>query len=52
MKHLKSYRLFEFVETESNTPTLYKDNNIEVNRIEYRDKDKINIILDEIFKEI
>lgn len=30
MKHLKSYRLFEFVETESNTPTLYKDNNIEV----------------------
>lgn len=30
MKHLKSYKLFEFVETEQNTPTLYKDENIEV----------------------
>lgn len=30
MKHLKSYRLFEFVETSTNTPMLYKDDNIEV----------------------
>ena len=30
MKHLKSYRLFEFVETSTNTPLLYKDDNIEV----------------------
>jgi hypothetical protein len=30
MKHLKSYRLFEFVETSRNTPILYKDDNIEV----------------------
>ena len=30
MKHLKSYRLFEFVETNTNTPMLYKDDNIEV----------------------
>lgn len=30
MKYLKSYRLFEFVETSTNTPMLYKDDNIEV----------------------
>ncbi len=30
MKHLKSYRLFEFFETPQNTPTLYKDENLEV----------------------
>lgn len=30
MKHLKTYKLFEFIETKQNTPTLYKDENIEV----------------------
>ena len=30
MKHLQSYKLFEFVETSQNTPTLYKDDNLEV----------------------
>lgn len=30
MKHLIKYNIFEFVETEKNTPTLYKDDNLEV----------------------
>lgn len=30
MKYLKSWKLFEFKETESNTPVLYKDDNLEV----------------------
>ena len=30
MKHIIKYKLFEFVETEKNTPTLYKDENVEV----------------------
>lgn len=30
MKYLKSFKIFEFVETKKNTPVLYKDNNIEV----------------------
>lgn len=30
MKYLKSYKIFEFKETESNTPLLYKSDNLEV----------------------
>lgn len=30
MKYLKTYKIFEFVETEKNTPTLYKDGSLEV----------------------
>lgn len=30
MKYLITYKLFEFVETSQNTPTLYKDDNLEV----------------------
>jgi hypothetical protein len=30
MKHLKSWKLFEFKETESNTPLVYKDANLEI----------------------
>lgn len=30
MRYLKSWKLFEFKETESNTPLLYKDDNLEI----------------------
>ena len=30
MRYLKSWKLFEFKETESNTPVLYKDDNLEI----------------------
>jgi len=30
MKYLKKWKLFEFKETKSNTPTLYKDSNLEI----------------------
>lgn len=40
MKHLKKYQLFEFVETSSNTPLLYKDDNIEVKVVKTLDATK------------
>ena len=40
LQDLKTYKLFEFVETEKNTPTLYKDENLEVKVVKTFDATK------------